>query len=699
MTQDREALRRLADVHGVAWRYVGADDEPVEVPDDTVRAVLHALDVDPTDDRDAAREPWTVVAWQGEETTVAVPATGALEAVVRTEQGATEHLAALPPSGSGTVDLRVPPTLPLGAHTLTLHGDDEDTSRPLLVAPRVAPLPGGDARWWGWQVDLYALRSAASWGHGDIADLRALLVDGAGHGADFVLCNPLHAALPIHPQQNSPYSPASRRFTNLLYLRVEECDGFAALQGPDAERVRHLAAQAQAHNGAPRLDRNAALDAKLAALEVLAAQPLDGGRDAAFARWRAGHEGVEDFALACALAERHGGGWRSWPAQLHDLHGDAVDRARRELHDRVDLHVWIQWQCAEQIRSAQEAAQAAGMHVGLIRDLAVGVDSDGADGWALQDDLAAGVSVGAPPDAFNQQGQDWALPPLRPDRLDATGFASLRALVAAQVQGAGGVRIDHAMGLFRLFWIPQGRPPTEGTYVRYPAEGMLAAVTLESARAGAIVVGEDLGTVEEGVGETLRGHGIMGTSVAWFETTEDGERPLPAAAYPRLALTAVTTHDLPTARGWATDEATRVRARLGLLAGDEEHERETAARERDALLRLLVDEGVLATADADPEDVVDALHAFVARTPSALVVASLRDAAGDPRQPNLPGTVDEYPNWRLPYAEAVDDQRERDDDLLPSTRPLGLEELLDHPRLQRLARVLTTNRRRPAQAG
>jgi 4-alpha-glucanotransferase len=286
--------------------------------------------------------------------------------------------------------------------------------------------------------------------------------------------------------------------------------------------------------------------------------------------------------------------------------------------------------------------------------------------------------VGAPPDAFNQRGQDWRLPPLRPDRLTETGFAPLREMLVGVLVGAGGVRIDHVMGLFRLFWIPEGAEPTEGTYVGYPGQALLGVLALEAERAGAVVVGEDLGTVETGLREELRAAGVLGSSVVYFERDDEGE-PVPPDDYPELALASVTTHDLPTAAGWWRDEALRLQAELGLLGEGRTlaSELERAAAEREAMAALLRAEG-LASVDADTPELVAAMHALLARTPSRLAAASPADAVGDLRQPNLPGTDEEYPNWRLPLAEPAGDGH----------RPIGLEELLAHPGTRRLAGIL-----------
>jgi 4-alpha-glucanotransferase len=308
----------------------------------------------------------------------------------------------------------------------------------------------------------------------------------------------------------------------------------------------------------------------------------------------------------------------------------------------------------------------------VIHDLAVGVDAGGADAWALQDALALGTTVGAPPDSFNQQGQDWGLPPWRPDRLAESGYLPFRDVVRGVLRHAGGLRIDHVMGLFRLWWVPAGSSAAEGTYVSYDADALLGVLALEAHRAGALVVGEDLGTVEGRVTEMLSATGVLGSAVLWFETEDDGAL-VPPERWRPLALASVTTHDLPTAAGFLAEEQVRVRDELGQLGVPVEQEREKVRGERAALMALLESSGLLAQHGGD---VVLAMHAVLTASPCRVVLAAFGDAVGDLRQPNLPGTVDEYPNWRLPVADGAG-------------RPLGLEELLACDGVRRLAALLS----------
>jgi len=384
---------------------------------------------------------------------------------------------------------------------------------------------------------------------------------------------------------------------------------------------------------------------------------------------------LRDFATWCALAELHGADWRQWPESLQRPDSAAVRQARDEVAERVRFHAWLQLLCDEQLAAGQQAARAAGMDVGVVHDLAVGADPGGADAWALQDALALGARVGAPPDTFNQQGQDWGLPPWHPRRLAELGYAPLRDMVRSLVRHAGGVRIDHILGMFRLWWIPEGASARDGTYVSYDADALLGVIALEAERAGAIVVGEDLGTVPPRVRAMLAERGVLGSSVLWFERAEAdaGETGAlsPPGEWRQAAMASVTTHDLPTALGWLRGEHVRVRAALGLL-NDPEAEAKSWKADRQELLAHLVAAGVLSAVDAPEDEQVRALHVFLAATPSRYVLAAPGDAVGDLNQPNLPGTVDEYPNWRLPVCDA-------------HGRPLLLEDLLADPRVVRLA--------------
>jgi 4-alpha-glucanotransferase len=328
---------------------------------------------------------------------------------------------------------------------------------------------------------------------------------------------------------------------------------------------------------------------------------------------------LRQFGVYCALAERHGGGWTTWPSEFRRPDNPSVTRFAAAQHERIRFHCWLQWLLDDQLATA-------GAEIALLGDLAIGFDPAGADAWVWQDTMAHGVRVGAPPDAFNAEGQDWGLPPFVPWKLRAVGYEPLVQTVRAALQHCGALRIDHVMGLFRLFWIPEGGSATDGAYVRFPDRELLDIVALESDRAGAVIVGEDLGTVEDEMREQLSERGVLSYRLVWFEDE-------PAEKFPEQALAAVTTHDLPTIAGvWSgTDD-----------------QAEPALRERLADLTGL-------SPDAPVDDVVVAAYARLAQGPSMIVTATLDDALRVPERPNLPGTTVERPNWSLALPRPIDE--------------------------------------------
>jgi 4-alpha-glucanotransferase len=603
---------RHVDRWGIQLRWVDADDEPQVVADGTVRALREAIGEPPHDLE--RRSP--IVTRPGRDI-----ALGSVEVVC--EDGERRR-----------VDGTLPEDFPLGYHRVhTAEGHD----RLLVVSPGRCWLPTG-WRTWGWAVQLYATRSRGSWGFGDLADLGAVRAWAQTLGAGFLLVNPLHAVAPTPPQEASPYLPATRRYRNPLYLRVED------VVGADRVDLSGLAQRGRALDDDRMIDRDEVWRLKRAALEhVFAAAPTD----PEFARWRtAAGRSLADFATWCALAEEHGPSWLDWPPDLHDPHGDAV-LAFAETHaDRVTFHAWLQWLLDRQLRSARG-------DLTVVQDLPIGVSGGGADAWAWQGTMASGVRVGAPPDAFNAAGQDWGSPPLTPWRLRLAEYRPFIESIRATMAGGGGIRIDHVMGLFRLWWVPDGAPPADGAYVRYPSEEMLDIVALESQRARSIVVGEDLGTVEPGVRAALDEHDMLSYRLLWFEDDEP-------AQWPVKALAAVTTHDLPTVAGIWTGSDVEEQAHYT----DEPRERLDHGREQ--LLERI--EAAGARTPDPPSVAVEAVHRLLGRAPCAMLAATLDDAVVEPRRPNLPGVADR-PNWSL-------------------SLPVAVEDLPRHPTAQAVAAVL-----------
>ncbi|WP_328354488.1 4-alpha-glucanotransferase [Mycobacterium sp. NBC_00419] len=637
-----EDLRRLAAAHGVATSYRNERRETVQVDADVVTRVLGLLDVDAGTEA-ARRVELDTLAQHADAGALAPTIAVRADGQARSLPGA----ALLVDEDGEQTEVR--DEFPAGMATgwYHLHTRDGQQSTVVVAPPQVPVAPAT----WGWMLQLYAMRSAKSWGIGDWGDLREFIDwTAAEHGAGAVLLNPLHAPGPTHPVQPSPYTPSSRRFANPLALRIEDLDVYRHATPDSRAEVDALRVSATT----PRIDHDLVWSAKRAALEILwrdegRPDPLDDSP---------GGAGLADWATYCALAERHGGRWSRWPVPLRDAAGAAVAAARRELAPRIAFHAWVQSQCAEQLRAVRDTARDTGMALGVLHDLPVGVDADGADAWALSDVLATGVSVGAPPDNFTPPGQDWGLPPWRPDRLAATGYGALREMLRAILSHADGVRIDHVAGLWRLWWIPPGDTPDRGTYVHYDAEVMLAVLALEAQRAGAVVVGEDLGTVEPEVTEALAANGMLGSAVSWFVRDEsDPEQPLlPSAKWPARAAASLSTHDLPTASGFLKGEHVRARAELGLL-DDVAAEQRSAASQRAEWVALLCSEGLLASAESDDAAIVVAMHRFLASTPSRVKFVSPYDVIGEARQPNLPGTIDEYPNWRLPLPQTFEQLR------------------------------------------
>jgi len=542
-----------------------------------------------------------------------------------------------------TVGSHLPRDLPLGYHELEAKETGERTR--IVISPGQCYLPDGDPTW-GWAVQLYALRSARSWGMGDLGDLAALGRWSARRlGAGMLLVNPLHEPLPTPAQQPSPYYPSSRLYRNPLYLRIEDVPGADGLR----RELDPIVTTGRELNQTGRIDRDAIFGLKMRALARIFARS---GHEDAFARYRAREAPMlELYATFSALVEHHGGNWRKWPRELRDPRDPAVARFRRSHARRVRFHEWLQWLIDEQLRRA-------GRTIPLVGDLAVGVDAGGADAWLWQEAFSEGTGIGAPPDHFNTLGQDWGLLPFDPNGLRGAGYEPFIRIVRSAMRHMGGIRLDHVMGLFRLFWIPAGKKPKDGAYVRYPALDLLGIVALESVRARAYVVGEDLGTVEPEVRAELAHRRLLSYRVLWFEKG----RP---ETYPKNALAAATTHDLPTIAGLWSGSDLAVQRRLDLAPNVEGTKalRRSLAKLSGCSLR------------ARPDDVVRKTYTALARAPSLFVTPTLDDALGAEDRPNMPGTIDQYPSWRIP---------------LPRT----LEQIMKDPRPRAIAKAMSRRSRR-----
>jgi 4-alpha-glucanotransferase len=517
---------------------------------------------------------------------------------------------------------RLPRDLPLGYHWIV---DRDGHESRLIVAPAKCFLPP-DLHTWGWGLQLYALRSRESWGIGDLEDLRRMSKWSADLGAGVVMVNPLCATAPLLPQQASPYYPSSRLHLNPLYLRVEKIPGAReAIPGLDS-----LSEKGRALNNLPLIDRDAIFRLKIAALETIWKQISGTASFDEFEKDRG--QTLQLYAIFCVLAEQHGANWRAWPADFQRPGGPAVARLAEESADRIRFHKWLQVLLDEQLKAASSAGN-------IMQDLPVGVAPDGADAWMWQDIFAKDVSVGAPPDLFNANGQDWGLPPFVPHKLRAAGYEPFVETIRAALRYARGLRIDHVMGLFRLFWIPVGEPSAHGAYIRYNADEMLAILALESARAKTFIVGEDLGTVDDGVREKLAEHAVLSYRLLWFEEN------LPEH-YPKLAMAAVSTHDLPTIAGIWSGADFAEQTELGLKPKAENSEKIFGYLKRATNLH----EG------ANISDVIVKTHEALARSPAVITLASVEDGLAAEKRPNLPGARnDQRANWCIPLPKTLEE--------------------------------------------
>ena len=572
--------------------------------------------------------------------------------------------------------LELPRDLPCGYHAVSVRVAATEAGCTLIVAPRtcqpVARTETG-ARPWGIALQLYALRSRHNWGIGDFRDLVQAIDVLAKLGADMLGVNPLHALFPALPAQASPYSPSSRRFLNPVYLHVEAMQDFAEC---DAVREDVGSAAFQAALAALRVcdlvDYEQVVPRKFGVLRRLYAHFRDRHRAAGSPRARrfdafchAHGEALYRHALFETLHARHAHLPREqWPTALLDPASQAVHEFAGAHADDIAFAQYLQWQSALQLASAAQRAATQGMHTGLYLDLAVGSDGHGADAWAEPTLHAAGVSIGAPPDDFSLQGQVWGLPPWTPLALRESAYEPFAACLRANMGAAGALRIDHVLGLMRLFWVPAGGSAADGAYVHYPVQDLLAVTALESRRARCVVVGEDLGTVPDAIRAALADNGVLSYRVLYFEKHWQGDHSFRQPEhYPEQALVTVSTHDLATLAGFWLGHDLDLRDALHLFPGPEAAAGQRATREHDRwrLLEALDRQGLRPAQVGEPgaqppgDELVRAVHRFLARSPAAILSVQMEDVLGEVEQVNVPGTVDERPNWRRKLSLALED--------------------------------------------
>lgn len=700
-------LIQLAKANGISTSYIDQLGAYVEIRDEVLVSVLRALGVDASTDEAVTKSyeatvrktqttlvPSTIVKFLGTPTAIPIRPAGrnvTLRLLLEDGTAYAGNLAmCLLAENDGTLRLNLPDDIPSGYHTLCINAGDAYGEATLICAPASIPVPKAvaDRQRWGWMAQMYSVRSSESWGVGDYGDLRHLLKDAAEKThADFMLINPIHACAPIPPLEPSPYLPESRRFLNVTYIRPQDIAEYADLSESDKAEVARLHAQVSAANDDVNpMDINSAWCHKRQALKIIFRQPRSVERQSAFERFKeqAGPD-LKAFAAWSVAFEVWGAPWEtSW---FNDTNRDSPEVAEliREHADLVEFQCWLQWIADEQVSAAQQIAKNSGMALGLMQDMAVGVHSLGADVWWNPERFAVGsVTVGCPPDFYNQQGQDWGQPPFNPNYLNATGYGVYRDMVHTMFAHAGAVRIDHVLGLFRLWWIPQGEGAKNGAYVTYNVDAMIAILTIEASRADGLVIGEDLGTVPNYVRKVLASHGVLGTVVEWFARVDDspnaGDPYDDPTNYRKYALASVTTHDLPPTAGYLQFEHVQLRERLHLLTESVESFQASATAERQAMLNRLRTLGLISDEEADDADshipqIVEAMHAMLRKSPSLLIQAALVDGVGERRTQNQPGTSDQYPNWRIPLADE-------------HGRVVHTDEVFDLPRVKSLAAIM-----------
>lgn len=708
MTSD-SSLRQLADLVGIVAEYHDIWGNAHAASDTTRRGLLQAMGIACGDDAEieTSLRLWRIRHWRQRLAPVQViPINQAIEVqlhlpqaemplpldwTLTLESGDTLS-GTCQPNNLATLDqeeidaetwlalrLELPAVSEIGYHRLQVGGG----SQSLIVHPPKCHQPLADAqRVWGLSIQLYSVRSSRNWGIGDFSDLRRMAEWAAQAGANLIGVNPLHALFPHNPRHASPYSPSSREFFNTLYIDVESVPEYAESGGAQViVETADFQARLQALRDAELVDYASVSQLKSIVLERLYRHFLkhhleaDTPRAQAFRQFqRQGGENLANFTLYQALQEHlyardpNCWGWPAWPTEYRDAGSDAVAAFAVEFRERVEYFQYLQWLAVTQLNAAGAAAKQSGMRIGLYQDLAVGVDLGGADTWAKRDLYAIGARIGCPPDDFSLMGQDWGLPPWIPERLREQAYAPFIAMLRANMSGAGALRLDHVMGLMRLYWAPPGEDARSGAYLNYPLADLLGILALESQRNQCLIVGEDLGTVPDSVRSVLYELGVLSYRLFYFERNygheNHGEFKLPRE-YPEQALVTASTHDLPTLAGFWQGADIELRTRLNLYPTPEQRERqiEERAQDRARLLSTLAREGLLPEGTSlDPAQVpsmtpalLRAINRYLARTPSRLCMLQAEDLLGQTDQMNLPGTVEQHPNWQRKLRLDIED--------------------------------------------
>jgi (1->4)-alpha-D-glucan 1-alpha-D-glucosylmutase len=707
MAKDKEItpqfLEKLADLCGVQPHYYDIWGKKHEVSAATRRVFLRAMGLTVEDDRSVwaeilryEDEPWTrvlppVLVLRENAFPCTIPLVWPhtdfqceVQWRLIAENGAefcgTCAPSALPASEQRTIqdevysrlgfELSVQPGL--GYHRLEVRGGDRCGEMALIVVPETCYAPGALAdgrRVWGVSVQLYGVKSERNWGVGDFTDLRHLVDWCADAGADAIGLNPLHALFPHDPDHCSPYDPSHRRFLNMLYLDVEAVPEFS-----ECDEARQLVSTANFQDRLQRLraselvDYRGVRDAKVQALEILyrhfrtAHLQSESACGKAFLDFQVqGGRSLHLFALFDALQEhlhrrdKNCWGFLTWPEEYRHPDSPAVREFAANHRERVEFFQYVQWRAGHQLEACGNRSLERGLGIGMYFDMALSVNGSGAEAWEDQELFVRGVGLGAPPDDFNSTGQDWGLPPFHPRRMGALGYGPFSASLRYNMKWSGALRLDHVMGLMRLFWVPAGSTAVNGAYVSYPFEDLLGIVALESRRNQCLVVGEDLGTVPNEIRHALRTCGVFSYSLLYFEKRWDGEFKSPGE-FPNQALTAVSTHDLPTLAGYWKSRDLEWRTQLGLFPDREFQNRLGHERQHDRarLLAALNRDGLLPPGmPDDPEQTPEltvplscAVHEYLARATSQIAMVQLEDIFARTEQANLPGTVDQHPNWR-----------------------------------------------------